>query len=259
VCYDLSSSYEEGTKNELARFGYSRDGERGTRQVEYGIVATWSGLPLAIKVFPGNTADPASFAAIVTATRERFGLRRVVFVGDRGTITQARIATLAAMEGFGWVTALRTPAIRALAGAGTIQPSLFDERDLAEITHPNYPGERLVVCRNPLLAAERARKREALLAATEADLAAIARAVEAGLLHSEGAIGLRVGRVLSRHKMAKHCAITIAEGSFAEERKDAAITEEAALDGLDVLRTSEPPRTILLRGGGSDLQVARER
>ena len=240
VCYDLSSSYVEGTKNELARFGYSRDGKRGTRQVEYGIVATRDGQPLAIEVFPGNTADPASFAAITAATRERFGLRRVVFVGDRGMITQARIATLAATEGFGWVTALRAPAIRALAGAGAIQPSLFDERDLAEITHPDYPGERLVVCRNPLLAAERARKREALLAATEADLAAIARAVDAGRLRSEGAIGLRVGRVLGRHKMAKHFAITIAEGSFAYERKDAAIAEEAALDGLYVLRTSEP-------------------
>lgn len=240
VCYDLSSSFVEGSHNELAAFGHSRDGKRGKRQIEYGVVATTEGLPVAIEVFPGNTADPKSFIEIVEATKERFGLERIVFVGDRGMITSARIAALKEDTGFGWVTALRSPDIKALVADGTIQPSLFDEQNLCEITHPDYQGERLVACKNPFLATERARKREALLSATEADLEKVATSVTSGRLKDPGKIGLRVGRVLSRHKMAKHFEIEIADRRFSFSRKQDAIEAEAALDGIYVIRTSEP-------------------
>jgi transposase len=239
VCYDLSSSFVEGSHNELAAFGYSRDGKRGKRQVEYGVVATPDGLPVAIEVFPGNTADPKSFVEIVERTKSRFGLSRVVFVGDRGMITSARIAALKEAGGFGWVTALRAPEIKALVINGAIQPSLFDEVNLAEIVHPDYAPERLVACKNPLLATERATKREALLCATEADLAKVASSVASGRLRDPGKIGLRAGRVLHRHKMAKHFEIEITEGHFSFSRKTEAIEAEAALDGIYVIRTSE--------------------
>ena len=244
VCYDLSSSYVEGSHNELAAFGHSRDGKRARRQVEYGVIATTAGLPVAIEVFPGNTADPTSFCSIVEATRERFGLSRVVFVGDRGMITSARIAALRQAGGFGWVTALRAPDLKALVRDGAIQPSLFDEQNLAEITHPDYEGERLVCCKNPFLAVERGRKREALLQATEADLDRVATQVASGRLADPGRIGLRVGRLLHRHKMAKHFDLEISEGHFSYSRKLEAIEAEAALDGIYVIRTSEGAESL---------------
>ena len=244
VCYDLSSSFVEGSHNELAAFGHSRDGKRGKRQIEYGVVATTEGLPVAIEVFPGNTADPKSFAEVVEATKDRFGLSRVVFVGDRGMITSARIAALKEAGGFGWVMALRAPDIKALVADGAIQPSLFDEVNLAEIVHPDYEGERLVACKNPFLAAERARKREALLSATEVDLDKVASSVASGRLRDPGRIGLRAGRVLNRHKMAKHFEIEIADGVFSFSRKTEAIEAEAALDGIYVIRTSEPAQAL---------------
>ena len=239
VCYDLSSSYVEGSHNELAAFGHSRDGKRGKRQIEYGVIATTKGLPVAIEVFPGNTADPKSFIEIVRATKERFGLSRVVFVGDRGMITSARIAALKEDGGFGWVTALRATEIKALVADGAMQPSLFDEVNLCEIVHPDYEGERLVACKNPFLAVERARKREALLLATEVDLGKVAASVQAGRLKDPGKIGLRAGRVLHRHKMAKHFELEIDEGHFSFSRTTETIEAEAALDGIYVIRTSE--------------------
>ena len=244
VCYDLSSSFVEGSHNELAAFGHSRDGKRGKRQVEYGVLASTDGLPLSIEVFSGNTADPKSFVSVVEATKERFSLSRVVFVGDRGMITSARIEALQEIGGFGWVTALRSTEIKQLVRDGAIQPSLFDEQNLCEITHPDYVGERLVVCKNPFLADERARKREALLCATEVDLEKVAASVASGRLRDLGKIGLRAGCVLNRHKMAKHFSLEIGEGRFSFARKQDAIAEEAALDGIYVIRTSEQAESL---------------
>ena len=239
VFYDLSSSFVEGSHNELAAFGHSRDGKRGKRQIEYGVIATKEGLPVAIEVFPGNTSDPKSFVKIVETTKERYRLSQVVFVGDRGMITSARIDALKDAGGYGWVTALRAPEIKALVRDGAIQPSLFDEANLCEITHPDYAGERLIACKNPFLAAERTRKRLALLAATEADLDKVAASVNAGRLKDPGKIGLRAGRVLDRHKMGKHFELEVEEGRFSFSRKAEAIEAEAALDGIYVIRTSE--------------------
>ena len=244
VCYDLSSSYVEGTKNELAAFGHSRDGKHAKRQVEYGIVATTDGLPCAIEVFSGNTSDPKSFIAIVEAMKSRFHLEKVVFVGDRGMITKARIDALKEAGGYGWVSALRAPEIKKLLRSGSIQPSLFDTQNLCEITHPDYPGERLVACKNPFLADERARKRQALLTATEADLDKVRASVQAGRLRDPAKIGLRAGRVLNRHKVAKHFSLEIQEGSFSFTRKQDEIAEEASLDGIYVVRTSEPDTAL---------------
>jgi transposase len=244
VCYDLSSSWVEGRHNELAAFGHSRDGKRGKRQIEYGVVATTEGLPCAIEVFAGNTSDPKSFEKIVEVARTRFQLTRVCFVGDRGMITSARVKALKAQGTMDWVTALRATEIKALVKDGAIQPSLFDEMNLAEISHPDYQGERLVACRNPFLAAERARKRAELLAATEANLEKVKTAVDSGRLRDPGKIGLRAGRVANRHKMAKHFDLEIAEGSFAFSRKEDAITEEAELDGIYVVRTSLGQETM---------------
>jgi len=239
VCYDLSSSWVEGSHCPLAAFGHSKEGKRGKRQIEYGVVATKEGLPLAIEVFPGNTSDPASFVQVVEAVRGRFQLQNMVFVGDRGMITQARIDALRQVPGLGWLTALRAPQIKALVEDYSIQPSLFDQANLAEIaSHPDYPGERLVVCRNPTLATERARKRKALLDATEDDLARVRAAVEAGRLKDPAKIGQRVGKVAGRHKMEKHFSLDMAEGKFAFSRKQESIDAEAALDGIYVIRTS---------------------
>ena len=238
VCYDLSSSWVEGRHNELAAFGHSRDGRRGKRQIEYGVVATTEGLPCAIEVFPGNTSDPKSFETIVEVVRDRFGLERVCFVGDRGMITSARVEALRGKGGVDWVTALRATEIKALVASGTIQPTLFDEVNLCEICHPDYEAERLVACRNPFLAQERARKRDDLLKATEANLEKVKASVEAGALRDPGKIGLRAGRVVNRHKMAKHFSLEIAEGHFAFSRKEEAIAREAELDGIYVIRTS---------------------
>jgi len=238
VLYDLTSTYVEGSHCELARFGYSRDHRPDRPQIEFGLLTDARGCPVAVEVFPGNTADPATVEAQVDKLRERFGLSELVLVGDRGMLTSARIERLKETGGIGWVSCLRAPAIRRLVEAGDLQLGLFDERDLAEITSPEFPGERLVVCRNPALAAERARKREALLAATEAALARVAAAVERGRLRSAAAIGLRAGRVVNAKKMAKHFVLEIADRHFAYRRDEAAIAAEAALDGLYVVRTS---------------------
>jgi len=238
VLVDLSGSYVEGRHNELAARGYSRDGKKGKAQITYGLVTDRDGRPVAVEVFPGNTADPTSFIATVTKIRERFGLTDVVMVGDRGMITQARIDDLKTLPGAGWVTALRAPAIQKLAQHGAIQLSLFDETDLAEITSPDYPGERLVVCRNPALAIERTRKRRELLAATDLALDKIVTAVEAGRLKDPAVIGMRIGRVVNKHKMAKHYNLDITHSRFTYQHNHDAINTEAALDGIYVIRTS---------------------
>jgi hypothetical protein len=238
VYYDLSSSWVEGRCCPLAARGYSRDRKRGLAQIEYGLVTDAEGRPVAVEVFAGNTGDPATVGATVARVRDRFGIQRVVMVGDRGMLTAARVEALRSLGGVGWITTLRAPAIAALARAGVVQPSLFDEHNLAEVSHPDYPGERLVCCRNPLLAAERARKRGELLASTEAELDKVVRAVEAGKLHGAATIGVRVGRVLGRFKMAKHFTLDITDHRFAYARDQAAIGAEAALDGIYVVRTS---------------------
>jgi len=237
VLYDLSSSWMEGTTCPLAARGYSRDRKAGKTQIEYGLLTDPEGRPVAVEVFAGNTADPTAFVAAVGTVRERFGLERVVMVGDRGMITSARIAALRELGGLEWVTSLRAPAVKALAEDGALQLSLFDESNLAEITHPDYPGERLVACRNPALATERARKRAELLDATEALLAPIAAAVTAGKLVGADKIGVRVGRHVNRYKMAKHFDLAITDTSFSYSRKTSQITAEAALDGIYVIRT----------------------
>ena len=244
VLYDVSSTYVEGRCCPLAAHGYSRDHRPDRAQIVFGLVTDEAGRPVAVEAFSGNTADPATLEAQIAKVRERFGLRDVVLVGDRGMLTSARIERLKALGGLGWVSCLRAPAIRSLVEAGDLQLGLFDERNLAEITSPEFPGERLVVCRNPALAAERARKREALLAATEEALERVAASVSRGSLKSEAAIGLRAGRVVDAKKMAKHFALDIADGLFAYRRRADAIAQEAALDGLYVVRTSVPAERL---------------
>ena len=246
VLYDVSSSYLEGRCCPLAQFGYSRDGKRGKRQIVYGLLCAADGCPVAIEVFVGSTADPATLTSQVTKLKERFALDHVVLVGDRGMITQARIGNDLKAAGLNWITALRAPAIKALREAGALQMSLFDQRDMAAITAPEFPGERLIVCRNQALAAERTRKREDLLAATERDLARIAAAVarKRQPLRGRAEIGLEVGAVLNKHKMAKHFVLDITDTSFGFSRKIEQITEEAALDGIYVVRTSLPAAAL---------------
>ena len=246
--FDLSSSWLEGSHCPLAARGYSRDGKKGKLQIEYGLLTDPEGRPVAVRVFPGNTGDPAAFTEIVTVVRDTFGLRNMVMVGDRGMITSARIQALNQLEdgtqrpdGYGWVTALRAPAIRKLmADDGPLQLSLFDQQDLAEITSEDFPGERLIACRNPVLAADRARTREELLAATEKLLAPVAARVQAGRLAGAGKIGVEVGKVITRYKTGKHFAVTITDDSLTAERRQDQIDEEAALDGFYVLRTPVP-------------------
>ena len=241
VLYDVSSSYYTGRQSELVKMGYSRDGKPGQPQIVYGLLCAADGCPVAIEVFAGNTADPTTFTAQVNRLRRRFGIRRVVLVGDRGMITSKRIEEdLRDVDGLDWITALRNDSIQKLVAQQTIQLSLFDERDLAEVTSADYPGERLIVCRNPLLAAERARKRQVLLAAAEKKLAAIAQAVARPRrpLRGKDQIGLRVGRELKDTKMQKHFELTIADAAFTYQRREEQIAEEAALDGLYVVRTS---------------------
>ena len=242
VLYDLSSSWVEGSHCPLAARGYSRDGKGGKDQIEYGLTCCPEGRPVAVEVFAGNTADPSAFISAASMVKERFGLADVVMVGDRGMITSARIEALKDVGGLGWITSLRAPAIQALAGGGALQMSLFDEANLAEISHPGYPGERLVACRNPALAELRARKRAELLAATEADLAPIKTAAERDRRPLRGAdkIGLRAGKVINRHKMAKHFTLTIRDDHFSYTRNTEAIAAEAALDGIYVIRASAP-------------------
>lgn len=243
--FDLSSSWVTGRCCPLAARGYSRDGKKGLPQIEYGLLTDPPGRPVAVRVLPGNTADPTAFTGIVTAVRDTFALGEMVMVGDRGMITSARIEALRELGGLGWVTALRAPAVAALAADdGPLQLSLFDQANLAEITHPDYPGERLIACRNPALADERARKREALLDATDTELAKIAAAVAAGRLTDAGKIGIRVGRVIGKYKMGKHYILDIADGRFGFTRDTAAIAAEAALDGIYVVRTSVPAEAM---------------
>jgi hypothetical protein len=239
--FDLSSSWMEGSHCDLAARGYSRDGKRGRPQIEYGLLTDPQGRPVAIRVLAGSTADPAAFIEAVRTVREDFGLDKLVMAGDRGMITSARIAALKDDTELGWITALRAPAIKKLAaGGGPLQMSLFDEQDLAEITSPDYPGERLIACRNPFLAADRARKRQALLAATEAELAKVAASVTAGRLKDPDKIGLRAGRVVNKYKVAKHFALAIGEGAITWARDQERIDAEAALDGIYIIRTSVP-------------------
>jgi hypothetical protein len=247
--FDLSSSWLEGRCCPLAARGYSRDGKKGKLQIEYGLLTDPEGRPVAVRVLPGNTGDPAAFIQIVTAIREKFALANMVMVGDRGMITSARIQALKASGddaeppggGYGWITALRAPAInKLLADDGPLQLSLFDQQNLAEITHPDYPGERLIACRNPALAADRARTRGELLAATEKLLAPLIARVQAERLQGAGEIGVEVGKVISKYKTAKHFDIEITDTSLAVIRRQAQIDEEAALDGFYVLRTPVP-------------------
>ena len=237
--FDLSSSWMTGHCCPLAARGYSRDGKKGLPQIEYGLLTDPDGRPVAVRVFAGNTADPTAFAQVATEIQAKFKLRDMVLVGDRGMITAARIEQLRELGGLGWVTALRAPAIAALAADnGPLQMSLFDQTSLAEITHPDYPGERLIACRNPALAAERGRKRLALLDATDAELTTIAAAVAAGRLTGAGKIGIRVGKVIGKYKMAKHYTLTITDDTLGFTRDQTAIDTEAALDGIYVIRTS---------------------
>jgi hypothetical protein len=238
VLYDLTSTYVEGSHCPLAAHGHSRDHRPDRAQIEFGLLTDARGCPVAVEAFAGNAADPATVEAQIEKLQRRFGLADIVLVGDRGMLTSARIERLREVGGIGWVSCLRAPAIRALVESGDLQLGLFDERNLAEITSPEFPGERLVVCRNPLLATERARKREALLAATEVALATVAGMVSRGRLRSAAAIGLRAGRVVNAKKMAKHFELDIADGLFAYRRRADAIAAEAALDGLYVIRTS---------------------
>ena len=246
--FDLSSSWMEGRCCPLAARGYSRDGKKGRLQIEYGLLTDPAGRPVAVRVFPGNTGDPAAFTAITDVVRKKFGLAQMVMVGDRGMITSARIRALnqredgtARPDPYGWITALRAPAIRKLmAEDGPLQLSLFDQQDLAEITSGDFPGERLIACRNPVLAADRARKREDLLAATEKLLAPVIARVRSGKLAGAGPIGVEVGKVISTYKTAKHFAVTITDDSLDVARRQDQIDAEAALDGFYVLRTPVP-------------------
>jgi hypothetical protein len=246
--FDLSSSWLEGRCCPLAARGYSRDGKKGKLQIEYGLLTDPAGRPVAVRVLPGNTGDPAAFTEIVRVVRDKFGLREMVMVGDRGMITSARIAALNQPDDgtprpdpYGWITALRAPAIKKLlAQDGPLQLSLLDEQDLAEITSPDFPGERLVACRNPVLAADRARKREDLLSATEKLLAPLIARVAAGRLAGAAAIGVEAGKAISKHKTAKHFTLTITDTSLTVTRNQARIDEETALDGFYVLRTPVP-------------------
>ncbi len=237
--FDLSSSWVEGSKCELAEFGYSRDGKRGRRQVEYGLLTDRQGRPVAVEVFPGATSDPDSFKAAIVRVRQDFGIERLIMVGDRGMITGTRIGDLRKLPGMDWVTALKAPAVAKLAAEdGPLQMSLFDTQNFAEITHPDYPGERLVCCHNPVLEADRARTRAELLADTEAELEKVRKAVAAGRLKDPDKIGIRVGKVINQRKVGKHFILDIGPGQFAWRRDEEKIAAEAALDGIYVIRTS---------------------
>jgi Transposase DDE domain len=250
--FDLTSSWVTGRHCELAAHGYSRDGKKGCEQIEYGVLTDPAGRPVAVRVVPGDTADPDAFTQIVGELPATFGITELVLVGDRGMITKARIGMLRELNDdpdtatdFGWITALRAPAIAKLAAAdGPLQMSLFDTQDLAEIAHPDYPDERLIACRNPALAQERARKRRDLLAATDKELTRIADRVERGTLSGAAEIGKAVGKVSGKYKVDKHFATTITDTSFTFQRKQAAIDAEAALDGIYVLRTSVPANSL---------------
>jgi hypothetical protein len=241
VLYDLSSSYFEGTTCPLAKLGYNRDGKNGLLQVNYGVLTDARGCPVAVSVYEGNVADSQTLLPELKRLREHFGIEQLVMVGDRGMVSNQAIATMRETPGVDWITALKSASIRVLVEQGHLQLDLFDERNLLELSSPDYPGERLVACRNPQLAALRAHKREELLAATERSLAQIKARVDAAKLQGADAIGLRVGRVVNQYKVAKHCALTIGAASFSFQRKRESIAAEAALDGIYIIRTSVPP------------------
>jgi transposase len=239
VLYDVSSSYFEGRTCPLAKRGYSRDGKSGLPQIIYGLLCDNDGRPVAVEVFPGEVHDDKTLPSQVTKLKDRFGLSRVIVVADRGMVTKANIEILAEASGVDWITALKAPTIKKLARSGVFQPSLFDEHNLGEITGvEEFPGERLIVCRNPLVGAQRARKREELLAATETDLALLKARVDNGTLQGADQIGLAVGPALKRYRMKKHFQITITDTTFTYTRDSAGIAAEAALDGFYLLRTS---------------------
>ena len=246
VLYDVSSSYVEGHCCELAQRGYSRDGKKGTLQIVYGLLCSADGCPVAVEVFDGNTADPKTLIAQISKLKERFHLAHVVLVGDRGMITQTRIDRELIPAGFDWISALRGDAVQRLFALETFQLSLFEERDLASITTPEYPGERLILCRNPELCKRRGRKREELLCATESALSKIAQRVQrlTNPLTGKEKIGLAVGKVIEKYKMSKHFELSIGETSFSFQRKAEQIAQEAALDGIYVVRTSLPAQTL---------------
>jgi transposase len=246
VLYDVSSSYVEGRCCELAKYGYDRDGKKGKLQIVYGLLCAKDGCPVAVEVFEGNTSDPSTLEEQIDKVKKRFGLKRVVLVGDRGMITQARIDEELRPAGLDWITALRAPDIKALAAGGALQMSLFDERDMASITSPDFPDERLVVCRNPDLAKLRAHEREELLKATEDDLSKIAKAVARAKKPLRGAakIGVRVGEVVNRHKMGKHFELVIEDTGFSFSRKQDDIAAEAVLDGVYVVRSPVPAEDL---------------
>jgi transposase len=245
VLYDVSSSYFEGRSCPLAKLGYSRDGKRGLLQIIYGLLCDMAGRPVAVEVFTGELHDDKTLPSQIEKLKGRFGLSRVVVVSDRGMVTAANIELMRGQEGVDWITALKAPTIKKLARSGVFQPSLFDEQNLATITAPDdFPGERLIVCRNPLIAAQRARTREQLLAATEKDLAEIAKRVQNGTLHGADQIGLAVGPAVKRYRMKKHFQLTITDTTFTYERKREQIATEAALDGFYILRTSLASETL---------------
>jgi transposase len=236
--YDLSSSYFEGTSCPLARLGYCRDGKKGVLQVNYGMLADQRGCPVAISVYEGNTSDPETLMPEIKRMKDDFNIDNFVIVGDRGMISQKAIDEIRGHDGVDWITALKTGAIRALIEDKSMQPDLFDERNLFEFTSPDHPGERLVACRNPELAKLRAHKRQDLLAATEKELAQVQAMVEAGKLKGQDKIGVRIGRVINKYKVAKHFVLDIQDSSFTYKRDHGAIAKEAALDGIYVIRTS---------------------
>jgi len=243
VLYDLTSTYMTGTHCPLAKRGYSRDDRRNSLQVNFGLIANADGCPVAVDVYDGNVADPSTFLPQVAKVRERFGLSDVVFVGDRGMIADKAIDELRTQPGVGWITALKTSQIRALLGE-PLQLGLFDERNLVAFTHPDYPGERLVACRNPALAVRRAEKRQALLEATTVELTKVQAMVARGRLRRREDIGVRVGRVINKYQVAKHFSLTIRDGHFTFTRRTARIEAEAALDGIYIIRTNLPKRRL---------------
>jgi transposase len=244
VLYDLSSNRFEGSTCPLAKRGHSRDGRPGTLQVHYGLLTDARGCPVAVSVFEGNTADSLTFVPAVQRVRERFGLAQVVMVGDRGMVSQRAIDELRGQGGVDWITALKSVSIRSLVEQGHLQLGLFDQRNLAEITSPDYPDERLVACRNDALAKLRAHKRESLLLATEALLGVIKARVDAGRLNGQDKIGVQVGKIINRHKVAKHFALSIGEATLGWARRQEVIDAEVALDGLYVIRTSLPAQRM---------------
>ena len=254
--FDLSSAWLEGRSCPLGAFGHSRDGKKNREQIEFGMVTSRAGIPVAIRAFPGNTSDSVAFGEIIPVVRDKFGLDEVVMVGDRGSVTKVRISQLKALPGAGWITALRAPSIAALArDDGPLQMSLFDDQNFAEITDSRYPGERLICCRNPALAAQRAAKRESLLAATEEELGTIRASVLAGRLNDAGKIGIKAGKVINKRKVGKHFITDIGDGRFGWRRDEEKIAAEAALDGIYVIRTSATADQL---GSGETIEAYKD-